>query len=296
MSTSCPLSVGVGCVPGRAFVLRPDQLEKKLQRLARDGHRKLQIVADFDCTLTRQRPNPGCKLLSSFGMFCECPSVPDHYKNEDRRLCEIYKPIEVNPFLSVKDKTAHMEEWYRAANNLLQGFKYPQEEMKVVSENVAQNLRDGVIDMFTVSNQNDIPILVFSAGMGNAVVSVLECAKIMTPNVNVISNFLNFNDEGFIDGMKGTIIHVFNKNETVIKGTEYYDLIKDRTNVIVLGDSLGDAGMADGMDHSEAVIKIGFLYHNVEGNLPFFMKSFDIVLVDDQTMEIANNIINLVKS
>lgn len=107
---------------------------------------------------------------------------------------------------------------------------------------------------------------------------------------------MNFDANGIIDGMKGTTIHVFNKNETVIKGTEYYDLIKERSNVVLLGDSLGDAGMADGIEHSEAVIKIGFLYHNVEGNLPIYLKEFDIVLVDDQTVDIPNKIIDLIKN
>lgn len=109
----------------------------------------------------------------------------------------------------------------------------------------------------------------------------------------MISNFLNIDENGTICGLKGDIIHVFNKNETVIKGTEYYDMIKDRANVILLGDSLGDSSMADGVN-TDAVIKIGFLYHNQEGNLPLYMEMFDIVLLDDQSVDIPRAIINLV--
>lgn len=54
-----------------------------------------------------------------------------------------------------------------------------------------------------------------------------------------------------------------NKNEYALKGTEYYELVQDRENVILLGDSLGDAGMADGMPHCNSVLKIGFLYDHV---------------------------------
>lgn len=40
-------------------------------------------------------------------------------------------------------------------------------------------------------------------------------------------------------------------------------MIENRDNVILLGDSIGDAGMADGMPHCNAVLKIGFLYDHV---------------------------------
>lgn len=52
-------------------------------------------------------------------MFSQCPSVPEKYKNEDKKLSEIYKPIEVDPALSIETKTKHMEEWYRLGNEIL---------------------------------------------------------------------------------------------------------------------------------------------------------------------------------
>lgn len=86
-----------------------------------------------------------------------------------------------------------------------------------------------------------------------------------------------------------------NKNEYAIKNSEYYDLVKNRKNVILLGDSLGDARMADGIEHANHVLKIGFIYEKVEGNLPSYMNTFDIVLEDDQTMDIVRAIINQIK-
>lgn len=59
------------------------------------------------------------------------------------------------------------------------------------------------------------------------------------------------------------MIHVFNKNETVLQGTDYYNLVLERTNVIVMGDSLGDAEMANGVPESSNVLKIGFLFDHV---------------------------------
>lgn len=59
------------------------------------------------------------------------------------------------------------------------------------------------------------------------------------------------------------MIHSFNKNETVLQGTDYYETVQDRTSIIVMGDSLGDAHMANGSPTSSHVLKIGFLYEHV---------------------------------
>lgn len=110
----------------------------------------------------------------------------------------------------------------------------------------------------------DVPVLVFSAGLGDTVVATLKHAKVLMPNIQVISNYIKYKEDGItIDGFKDKIIHVLNKNELALKGTKYYDLVKDRENVILMGDSLGDAGMADGVPQVHAILKIGFLYDQV---------------------------------
>lgn len=78
-----------------------------------------------------------------------------------------------------------------------------------------------------------------------------------------MSNFLQWKD-GIVQGFDTeNMIHVFNKNETALEGTDYNKLVHDRTSIIVMGDSLGDAGMADGSPATSNVLKIGFLYENV---------------------------------
>lgn len=88
--------------------------------------------------------------------------------------------------------------------------------------------------------------------------------------LQVVSNFLQYNGNGEIVGFQDKTIDVFSKNEYVLEGTDYYKLIVKRDNVILLGDSIGDAGMADGMPHCNAVLKIGFLYDHVNCRLGMF--------------------------
>lgn len=64
-------------------------------------------------------------------------------------------------------------------------------------------------------------------------------------------------------GFKDKIIHVFNKNEYALKNTDFFPTVANRVNAIVMGDSLGDANMIQGMEHCQNVLKIGFLYEHV---------------------------------
>lgn len=106
----------------------------------------------------------------------------------------------------------------------------------------------------------------------------------------VVSNFLELDSEDIIIGMKGNPIHSLNKNEAGIKNTEYYDTIKGKKNVILMGDTIGDANMVDGFEDLETVIKIGYLGNQRKTLLSDYLKHFDIVLQNDQTMDVINDI------
>ena len=67
-------------------------------------------------------------------------------------------------------------------------------------------------------------------------------------------------------GFHDELIHSFNKNESAIHKSDYFDKLKMRENAILLGDSLGDLRMADGAQHCKNILKIGFLNDKVGVN------------------------------
>lgn len=91
-----------------------------------------------------------------------------------------------------------------------------------------------------------------------------------------------------------SIVHCPLFQENAVHDSSYFKCLKHRHNVILMGDSLGDLRMADGADGAENVLKIGFLNDKVDEKLDVYMDSFDIVLVDDQTMDVANWILEKV--
>lgn len=64
-------------------------------------------------------------------------------------------------------------------------------------------------------------------------------------------------------GFVGDMIHVYNKNENAIHSSDYFDNIRHRENLLLLGDSLGDLRMAEGAGDLKCTLKIGFLNYKV---------------------------------
>lgn len=85
---------------------------------------------------------------------------------------------------------------------------------------------------------------------------------------------MKYDEQGIIQGFQAAPIHIFNKNEYALKGTDYYDMVQSRDNVILMGDSVGDAGMADGMEHANAVLKIGFIHDHVSIFIKFAVPTY----------------------
>jgi hypothetical protein len=58
-----------------------------------------------------------------------------------------------------------------------------------------------------------------------------------------------------------------------------------------MGDSEGDPQMGEGLEH-KTVLKIGFLNHDVEELMEKYLDLYDIVILGDPPLSLANDIIN----
>ncbi|ALC41872.1 CG3362, partial [Drosophila busckii] len=275
-------------------IREPAVVENKINELINGGPERMQVVSDFDYTITKQRTDDGTAVPSSFGIFNACKSLPDNFKAETDKLYHKYRPIEIDPHMPIDEKVNYMVEWWTKSGALASGFAFDESEIDQMAGKFKHALRDRTHELFLLLQRFQIPVLVFSAGLGNSVVSVLRQANIMHTNVKVVSNFLKYRN-GMLDGFQMPMIHTFNKNETVLDGHEYYELVHTRDHIIVMGDSLGDAGMADGVPSSSHILKIGFLFEHVEANMEKYMNTFDIVLVDDQTMDVPLALLGLIE-
>lgn len=97
----------------------PTRVQYMLNDLVNGGVQKLQIVTDFDYTITKQRMENGELVLTSFGMFNKCKSLPQSYKDESKRLYDKYRPIEIDPSVAMSDKVPAMIEWWAQSGEIL---------------------------------------------------------------------------------------------------------------------------------------------------------------------------------
>jgi hypothetical protein len=86
----------------------------------------------------------------------------------------------------------------------------------------------------------------------------MKQADMIVGTLHIVSNMMEFNDDGLIVAFKEPLIHILvyigklkpqNKNEANIKGLPYFNSIKQRNNVILMGDSEGDPHMGEGLEH-----------------------------------------------
>lgn len=69
--------------------------------------------------------------------------------------------------------------------------------------------------------------------------------------------------QGVLRAFKGQLIHTFNKREGALLHAAHFRELQERPNVLLLGDSLGDLTMADGVAHTQHALTIGFLNDQV---------------------------------
>lgn len=97
----------------------PQRVEKLINSIINGGCEQLQVVTDFDYTITKQKIENGKPILSSFGMFNKCKQLPEEYLRESDKLFHKYRPIEINPNISHEEKLEKMIEWWTLSAELL---------------------------------------------------------------------------------------------------------------------------------------------------------------------------------
>ncbi|XP_050385284.1 uncharacterized protein LOC126801854 isoform X2 [Argentina anserina] len=272
----------------------PHLLGTKIAAIRNAGPSKLQVIADFDATLTKYRVN-GCRGQSSHGLLQQ--ENPE-YNNKRRQLYEYYHPLEFSPTIPNEQKTLLMEEWWGKSHALLieGGVTYEGIRQSVADSTIA--FREGVVELFEFLEKRDIPVLIFSAGLADIIEEVLrQKVHRLFKNVKIVSNRMVFDDNGHLISFKGKTIHSLNKNEHALDMAvplhdQLGDLdeptyenvsVKTRRNVILLGDHIGDLGMSDGLKY-ENRISVGFLNDNVENSIDSYRKAFDVVYLNDAPM------------
>lgn len=267
-------------------------VKQKLMRLKAD---ETHIIADFDMTMTAYWDVEANKRsMSSHGCLENWKGLDATIKKEMAQLYNTYYPIEVNDALSHEVRLKAMEEWWTKAHQFIIDSKLTRHDIKNMVEDSKIIFRPLLKEFIHLASMASMPMLVFSAGLGDVIEEILKAKEgHWNDGMAIVSNRMIFQDDRVIAFSEPTI-HVLNKKEATMQEDWLHGLkIAERKSVILLGDSLGDLGMADGIHHNMR-LSVGFCNFDIDARLPTYMDMFDIVLTNDTSFALLNKILEAI--
>jgi HAD superfamily hydrolase (TIGR01544 family) len=274
-------------------VVIPDEglFQDKVARLKAGGASSVHVVADFDMTLTAGQSNEPGVRNSSWGAFessaFRSPSFIAAYK----ALYKMYSPAIHDGSHNLVERDRLLHEWYGKTLELVMRNRISRQDIARAALSGVVAPRPGLGEFFDAAQRKEIPVVIFSAGLGDFIVPFLEHHKISLDGVQIVSNFYQFDQNGMITGQLNSTVHSLNKNES---HADYgvHTIALGRPNVLLLGDFLADIHMADGERH-ETILSVGFL-NAEEEHLGSFKRTFDAVVLSDVGLDLPTSILGAI--
>jgi len=260
------------------------EVSAKIKTFHSAGTASLQVVADFDFTLTHRYNNNSDtrdKLQASFGAL-ECyPHLSDGFRSKLDALRDKYCPMDSDPTLKAEDKNELMKQWSNSAVELYVTERINKQTVKDAIAVSTVKFRAGFKACNDKLCASGVPLCILSAGLGTAIQLLLDHHSIEQKNIEILSNNLVYDSDGYIAGITQPLITTATKRQTHTLHPGYFEGVRDRVNVVVLGDRIEDEGVKGCFEHAQNVITVGFLNENVDELVDLYKKTYDIVLLGD---------------
>ena len=240
---------------------------KVKKELPLNDYDNIYVVTDFDRTITNGSSKTSWSILAGSNL------VPERYIKERQELYDIYRPIEIADDIDYDYKLKMMKEWFQKHIELFVKYKISKQVFDEAATNLRiMEFRPYAKEFIEFLHKNNIPLIIISAGIGNFIESFLEHNNCNYDNIYISSNKIIFKDN-IASGVDKNIIHSFNKNEVSLP-ENILSKIKNRDNVILLGDQVSDLNMVNKNNHNK-VITVGFL--TPDAKIEPMISNFDIV-------------------
>ncbi len=264
-----------------------NSLRDDLVSLFDEGDARVHVLADFDGTLTREYID-GKKTPSLISILRDHPGYlsPD-YREKAHELYRHYHPIEQDHSLPLAERKDKMEEWWSRHKELLIASGLKREHLVQMVESGIIQWRPGAVDFLREMNRRQIPVIVMSAsGIGEAVPMFCRQHGVGYDNVKFIVNSFVWDESGQARDFHRPVIHSLNKDETLVRDySDIFQAVRERVNVLLLGNNSGDLGMAGGFDHRR-LLSIAFLDQEEKDRADNLGQVFNHVVVEQGFEEV----------
>ena len=270
------------------------KVDQIIKKMAAGGAAKLHILADFDRTLTLAFVN-GVATPSITAILRDHNYLTPDYPAKAKALYAHYGAIEKDPKFPKEKKKELMNEWWRAHFDLLMKSGLSKNDIAQAMASGIVQFRPGALEFIDTLHKHDIPLVIMSAsGIGEESISArLKQENRHLKNIHIIGNAFIWDENDKAIGFREPIITGMNKDKTMIQSFPAFEAVKDRPNVILLGDNLGDVGMVEGFPFQN-LLKIGFLNEPTPEAAEEYAKHFDVIIPDDGPFDYVNEVLKKV--
>ena len=239
---------------------------KKIEKLKLNKE-NIYIVLDFDRTITS---------FDSEDSWDACGEMlSEEFKKKLIKYYAYYGAIEVDYQIDRKQKEEYMLEWYKKCMELYYEYNLTKQNLEEAIAKSKLIFRKGVKEFLKYTSQNNIPVIILSAGIGNVIKGFLKNNNCLFDNIYIVSNFIEFDEKGNMKRFEGELIHSLNKTVKNHLPEDIQNTIKNKDYGVLVGDLIDDKKMAEG-EESNNILTIGLL--GKEDNLQIYNQNFDIVL------------------
>mmetsp|Transcript_10110 Transcript_10110/g.8907 ORF Transcript_10110/g.8907 Transcript_10110/m.8907 type:complete len:328 (-) Transcript_10110:38-1021(-) len=269
------------------------ELEEKINNFIKEGIESVQILCDFDMTLTRDKVDGGYSS-SCFTAIQKSDYVTEEYIAANKANYKKYRPIEKDQIVDKEEKMRHMEEWWETDTDNICKQKLSHENFMDIAKTCGVYFRNGITDLLNVKTKMEVPMLVVSAGIGELIKASFECVtEDVGTNLSsiqpfgIVSNMGIYEDEKLVR-FQEPLVHIMNKAGHVKKFVDAQKELDEanhhhlRRNIIVMGDVVEDLGMIQEITYDN-IIKVGYLNNmEIDAHLEeTYEQVFDIVIQHD---------------
>ena len=232
------------------------------------------VFLDYDKTITSS------KSEDSWAASANRKVLGENIANDLDKYYQKYGSIEFDYSMNEKQREKAIIEWYDKCMDLYYTYHLTEQKLKESIENSKLILREGAKDFLFKLYKNNVPVIILSAGIGNVIEQSLKKEECYFENIQIISNFIKFDENGNMIKFCDNMIHSLNKNIDKSADVKIKEKIAIKEYKIVIGDLVEDIYMMGEYPESKS-LKIGLLNKNVMENLEIYNKNFDIVLTEE---------------
>lgn len=247
-------------------------VEKEKIKSIKFNKNNMYVAIDFDRTITDTKSD------DSWGTTGKL--LGKEFNNKLEKLYREYRPIELNYQIPFDEKKLAMERWYKECMDLY--YEYHLTESKLKESIKKSNLifRKGAKEFLKEMYENNVPVIILSAGIGNTIELFLKENDSYYKNIFIISNFIKFDKNGKMKKFEGKLIHSLNKSMKENLPREIEEELESKIYRLLIGDAIEDKKMLP-KEQWEKTISVGFCNENINNNLEEYRKNFDITLTND---------------